>query len=143
MEAANKGAFEGKSPSIGLNIMLPHEQSGNPYQDISLSFRHFFSRKVMFVKYAKAYVVMPGGFGTLDEIFEMLTLIQTQKIAHFPVICMGEEYWRHMLDFLNKSLIAEGTINPTDLDLFTVTDSIDHVLATIKNALVRAEANGR
>jgi len=143
MEAANRGAQEGEGLSIGCSIDLPHEDYLNPYLDILVEFDYFFVRKVMMAKYSCAFVVMPGGFGTLDEVFEMLTLIQTDKIAHFPVICMGEEYWGHMLDFLNNSLIAEGAINPGDLELITVTDSIDHVLATIKDALVRAEANGR
>ena len=93
MEAANKGAFEGKSPSIGLNIALPHEQQANPYQDISLTFRHFFSRKVMFVKFATAYVVMPGGFGTLDEFAEIVTLIQTRKSRRIPIILVDSDFW--------------------------------------------------
>jgi len=99
MEAANKGAFEGKSPSIGLNIQLPHEKAGNPYQDISLSFKHFFSRKVMFVKYASAYVVMPGGFGTLDELAEILTLVQTKKTRRIPIILVHRPFWEGLLDW--------------------------------------------
>lgn len=122
MEAANKGAFEGKSPSIGLNIMLPHEQSGNPYQDISLSFRHFFSRKVMFVKYASAYVVLPGGFGTLDELAEILTLVQTKKSRRIPIILVHRPFWEGLLNWFATTLVDEGTINKEDLDLIQIID---------------------
>lgn len=122
MEAANKGAFEGKSPSIGLNIMLPHEQSGNPYQDISLSFRHFFSRKVMFVKYASAYVVMPGGFGTLDELAEILTLVQTKKSRRIPIILVHRPFWEGLLNWFATTMVDEGTINKEDLDLIQIID---------------------
>ena len=104
MEAGNKGGYEGKSPSIGLNIELPFEQSGNPYQDISLSFRHFFSRKVMFVKYATAYVVMPGGFGTLDELAEILTLIQTKKTRKIPIILVHRPFWEGLLSWFQETL---------------------------------------
>lgn len=133
MEAANKGAQRGKSQSIGLNIMLPHEQKGNPYQDISLDFRHFFSRKVMFVKYASAYVVMPGGFGTLDELAEVLTLIQTGKSRRFPVILMCSKFWRPLLDWFENTLVEEGTISAEDLELFAVIDNPDIVVETIFN----------
>ncbi len=133
MEAANKGGFAGKSKSIGLNIILPHEQSGNPYQDISLNYRHFFSRKVMFVKYASAYVVMPGGFGTLDEFAEVLTLIQTGKSRRFPIILMVSKFWQPLLDWFKNTLIEEGTISEKDLDLFQVVDdpqeAVDAILA--------------
>jgi len=122
MEAANKGAFEGKSPSIGLNIMLPHEQSGNPYQDISLSFRHFFSRKVMFVKYASAYVVMPGGFGTLDELAEILTLVQTKKSRRIPIILVHRPFWEGLLDWFATTMVDEGMINKEDLNLIKIID---------------------
>lgn len=122
MEAANKGAYQGKSPSIGLNIQLPHEQQGNPFQDIALSFRHFFSRKVMFVKYASAYVVMPGGFGTLDELAEILTLIQTGKSRRIPVILVGGDYWRGLLDWLRETMLVRGMIDATDLDLVSVVE---------------------
>ena len=122
MEAANKGAFEGKSPSIGLNIMLPHEQSGNPYQDISLSFRHFFSRKVMFVKYASAYVVMPGGFGTLDELAEILTLVQTKKSRRIPIILVHRPFWEGLLNWFATTMVDEGVINKEDLDLIQIID---------------------
>ena len=122
MEAANKGAFEGKSPSIGLNIQLPHEQTGNPYQDISLSFKHFFSRKVMFVKYASAYVVMPGGFGTLDELAEILTLVQTKKSRRIPIILVHRPFWQGLLDWFASTMVDEGTINKEDLNLVQIID---------------------
>ncbi|WP_435102906.1 TIGR00730 family Rossman fold protein [Arhodomonas sp. AD133] len=131
MEAANKGAFAGKSPSIGLNIQLPHEQSGNPYQDIALNFRHFFSRKVMFVKYASAYVVLPGGFGTLDELAEILTLVQTGKTRRIPIILVGAGYWQGLIDWFRDSLVAEGTINAEDMDLFQVIDEPQAVVDAI------------
>lgn len=122
MEAANKGAYEGKSPSIGLNIQLPHEQAGNPYQDISLSFRHFFSRKVMFVKYASAYVVMPGGFGTLDELAEILTLVQTKKSRRIPIILVHRPFWEGLLTWFATTLVDQGVINREDLDLIQIID---------------------
>lgn len=122
MEAANKGGYEGKSESIGLNIELPKEQTPNPYQDISLSFKHFFSRKVMFVKYATAYVVMPGGFGTLDEFAEILTLVQTGKTRKIPIILVGSEFWSGLLDWFKNSMVTAGTINAEDLDLIQVID---------------------
>lgn len=122
MEAANKGAFEGKSPSIGLNIQLPHEQVGNPFQDISLNFRHFFSRKVMFVKYASAYVVMPGGFGTLDELAEILTLVQTKKSRRIPIILVHRPFWEGLLNWFASTMVEEGVINKEDLDLIKIID---------------------
>ena len=122
MEAANKGAYEGKSPSIGLNILLPHEQAGNPYQDISLSFRHFFSRKVMFVKYASAYVVMPGGFGTLDELAEILTLVQTKKTRKIPIILVHRPFWEGLLNWFATTMVSEGVISKDDLDLIKIID---------------------
>jgi len=131
MEAANKGAFAGPSPSIGLNIMLPHEQSGNPYQDIGLDFRHFFSRKVMFVKYASAYVVLPGGFGTLDELAEILTLVQTGKTRRIPIILVHRPFWNGLIDWFKQSLVEEGTIDADDLDLFRVLDKPQEVVDAI------------
>jgi uncharacterized protein (TIGR00730 family) len=131
MEAANKGAFEGKSLSIGLNIQLPHEQKANHYQDISQSFRHFFARKYMFVKVAAAYVVMPGGFGTLDELLEALTLIQTGKTPRIPLILVGSEFWAGLLDWFRERLIAEGMINPEDIDLLQVIDEPERIVAAI------------
>ena len=131
MEAANKGAFAGRSPSIGLNIRLPQEQSGNQYQDIALNFRHFFSRKVMFVKYASAYVVLPGGFGTLDELAEMLTLVQTGKSRRIPIILVHRPFWNGLIDWFRNSLVEEGTINPGDLNLFKVLDKPEEVVDAI------------
>ncbi len=122
MEAANKGAFYGKSPSVGLNIQLPHEQSNNQYQNISQTFQHFFARKVMFVKFASAYVVMPGGFGTLDELMEALTLVQTGKTRRIPIILVCSDYWRGMLDWFRQTLLAEGMMNPEDMDLIQLID---------------------
>jgi len=131
MEAANKGAYGGKSPSIGLNINLPHEQHANPYQDISLTFQHFFARKVMFVKYAKAYVVMPGGFGTLDEVIEALTLIQTGKSVRIPIILVHRPFWGGLLDWFHATLIREGMIDDRDMDLVSVVDTADEVVDII------------
>jgi uncharacterized protein (TIGR00730 family) len=131
MEASNKGAFHGKSPSIGLNIQLPHEQSGNPYQNIGLNFRHFFSRKVMFVKYASAYVVCPGGFGTLDEMAEILTLVQTGKTRRIPIILVGSRFWHGLIEWFRNTLVTEGTISADDLELFQVIDSPKEVVDAI------------
>ena len=131
MEAANKGAFHGKSPSVGLNIELPHEQEGNEFQDISQNFHHFFMRKVMFVKYASAYVVMPGGFGTLDELMEALTLIQTGKTRKIPIILVHEPFWRGMLDWFRNALVAEGMASPEDMDLVQVIDDPKKIVAAI------------
>jgi uncharacterized protein (TIGR00730 family) len=133
MEAANRGAYAGKSPSIGLNIQLPHEQAGNGFQDIALSFRHFFSRKVMFVKYASAYVVMPGGFGTLDELVEILTLIQTHKTRRIPVILVHAPFWKGLMAWFRGTLIAEGTISAEDLNLFQILDKPQEVVDAIFN----------
>ena len=131
MEAANKGAFFGKSPSIGLNIQLPHEQRANAYQDISQSFRHFFARKFMFVKFANAYVVMPGGFGTLDELLEALTLIQTGKSRHIPIILVHEPFWRGLIDWFKDRLVAEKMIQPEDLNLIQIIDKPEDVVEAI------------
>ena len=131
MEAANRGAFAGKSPSVGLNIVLPHEQIANQYQDVPLVFEHFFARKVMFVKYAKAYVVMPGGFGTLDELIESLTLIQTGKSVRMPIILVHRPFWKGLIEWFKTTLINEGVISKEDLDLFTVVDKPDDVIDTI------------
>ncbi|MGD8616348.1 MAG: TIGR00730 family Rossman fold protein [Gammaproteobacteria bacterium] len=131
MEAANKGAFAGPSPSIGLNIILPHEQVGNAYQDIALNFRHFFSRKVMFVKYASAYVVLPGGFGTLDELAEILTLVQTGKTRRIPIVLVHRPFWEGLVSWLRGTLTREQTINPEDLDLFQILDKPHEVVDAI------------
>ena len=131
MEAANKGAFAGKSPAVGLNIELPHEQRANPYQDLSVKFRHFFPRKVMFVKHAVAYVVMPGGFGTLDELFESLTLVQTGKTPSRPIILVGRSFWQGMIDWIGDQLLERGMISPSDLDLMQIVDDEDEIVAQI------------
>lgn len=131
MEASNRGAFHGKSPSIGLNIQLPHEQSGNQYQNIALNFRHFFSRKVMFVKYASAYVVCPGGFGTLDELAEILTLVQTGKTRRIPIILVGTQFWTGLVDWFRLTLVPEGTISAADLELFQIIDEPQQVVDAI------------
>ena len=131
MEAANKGAFYGKSPSVGLNIQLPHEQHNNPYQNISQTFQHFFTRKVMFVKFASAYVVMPGGFGTLDELMEALTLVQTGKTRRIPIILVCSDYWKGMVDWFRQTLLIEGMINPEDMDLIKLIDDPHEVVAAI------------
>ena len=131
MEAANRGAYAGKSPSVGLNIRLPHEQSANRYQNITLTFQHFFARKVMFVKYAKAYVCMPGGFGTLDELVEALTLIQTGKSTRMPIILVHAPFWSGLLDWCRGTLIREGVIDENDMNLISVVNSADEVLDVI------------
>jgi uncharacterized protein (TIGR00730 family) len=131
MEAANKGAFFGESPAVGLNIDLPREQQANAYQDISLRFRHFFARKVMFVKFATAYVVLPGGFGTLDELFEALTLVQTRKTRKMPIILMHAPFWRGLLDWFRERLVAEQMIDPTDLGLLQIVDEPQAVVDAI------------
>lgn len=131
MEAANKGCSAGKSPSVGLNIDLPMEQADNEFQDISLHFRHFFTRKVMFVKYASAYVVLPGGFGTLDELAEILTLVQTGKTRRIPIILVGSGFWRGLVDWFADTLVAEGTISREDMKLFRVVDECREVVDAI------------
>jgi uncharacterized protein (TIGR00730 family) len=131
MEAANKGAFAGRSPSVGLNIELPFEQHGNPYQDIALRFRHFFARKVAFVKYAAAYVVMPGGFGTLDELSEALTLIQTRKGRRIPIVLVGSTFWQGLLEWMRTTLAQQGMIDAADLDLMRVVDDNDAAVDAI------------
>ena len=134
MEAANKGAFEAEGISIGCNIELPHEQRVNPYLTSSLDFKFFFVRKTMFVKYAIGFVVFPGGFGTLDELFESLTLIQTGKVTDFPVVLFGTEYWRGMVDWIHQRMVDDGYISTPELRLFTVTDDPQVVVKTIMDA---------
>jgi uncharacterized protein (TIGR00730 family) len=131
MEAANRGAFFGKSPSVGLNIMLPFEQAANYYQDIALSFEHFFARKVMFVKFASAYVVMPGGFGTLDELMEALTLVQTGKSRKIPIVLVHRPYWSGLLDWFKNTLVNEGMIDAADMDLIQIIDEPGAVVEAI------------
>ena len=131
MEAASKGAFEGASPSVGLNITLPKEQAPNEYQDVALRFRHFFSRKVMFVKYTSAYVVLPGGFGTLDEFVEILTLLETRKARRIPIILVNEQFWRGLIDWFQDTMIRAGTISEDDLGLFQIVDQPQQVVEAI------------
>lgn len=133
MEAANKGAKRAKGKSIGLNIQIPSEQKPNKYVDILLDFRYFFVRKVMFVKYAKAFVIMPGGYGTLDEFSEALTLIQTQRIDKFPIVLVGSEYWRGMLAWLKDTLLKNSNISKKDLEIFTIVDKPQDVVKAVKN----------
>ncbi|MCL6440739.1 MAG: TIGR00730 family Rossman fold protein [Thermoleophilum sp.] len=137
MEAANRGAREAGAPSIGLNIELPFEQGLNPYVDLALEFHYFFTRKVMFVRYASGFVVFPGGFGTLDELFESLTLIQTGKIVHFPVVLVGSAYWRGLVRWLEERVVAEGKVSPEELRLFTVTDDPEEVRDILRAAAHR------
>ncbi len=131
MEAANKGGKAGKSPSIGLNIMLPREQTSNEYQDIEMNFRHFFTRKVMFVKYASAYVVCPGGFGTLDEMAEILTLVQTGKTRHIPIVLVNREFWSGLLDWFQDTLVTQGMVQQEDLDLISIAETPEEVVKII------------
>jgi len=131
MEAANKGAYYGSSPSVGLNIVLPHEQKPNEYQDLSVKFNHFFPRKVMFVKHAIAYVVMPGGFGTLDEMFEALTLIQTGKSRKIPIILVHKPFWEGLINWFRDRLIGEKLINPDDLNLLQLIDDPTEIVEAI------------
>ena len=131
MEAANKGAFAGRSPAIGLNILLPKEQQGNAFQDISVNFRYFFARKMMFVRFASAYVVLPGGFGTLDELSECLTLVQTGKSRRIPIILVGAAFWRGLVDWMKGSLVSEGMIAPEDLDLMQIIEEPEAIVDAI------------
>lgn len=136
MEAGNKGAREGGAKSVGLNIQLPMEQTSNEYANIRQEFRYFFVRKVMFLKYAQAYVGMEGGFGTLDEIFEALTLIQTRRMRPFPVILFGRDYWSGLLDWVNGTLLSRKLISPEDMELITVVDDPEEVVRMIKRIVV-------
>ena len=140
MQAANHGARDVGATSVGLNIELPFEQHANPHLDISLTFHHFFARKVMFVRYASAFVVLPGGFGTLDELFEALTLIQTAKIRHFPVFLVGVSYWSGLRDWVADQLLATGKITEDELALLHVTDDLDEVVRAIDTAFDRQVA---
>ncbi len=136
MEAGNKGAREGGAKSVGLNIVLPLEQEPNPYSNVKIDFQYFFVRKMMFVKYAQAYIGMPGGFGTMDEIFEALTLIQTRRIKPFPVILVGKKYWEGLLKWVRSELVGGGLISPDDLNILTVLDDPDEVVQTIKRYVI-------
>jgi uncharacterized protein (TIGR00730 family) len=131
MEAANRGAKEGGGLSVGFNIVLPHEQHSNPYVDVGLTFRHFYVRKTMFVKAAEGFVIFPGGFGTLDELFEALTLIQTGKISHFPVVLFDSDYWAGLVEWVQGRLIADGMVSPEDEQLLVITDDPGEAVATV------------
>jgi len=131
MEAANKGAQNANGTSVGLNIELPMEQTPNLYQDVKVEFRYFLVRKLMFVKYAVGYVIFPGGFGTIDELFEALTLIQTKKIRGFPVVLVGKDYWSGLIDWMKKSVLTAGSISPEDLDFMHIVDEPEEVCAII------------
>ena len=137
MEAANRGAKEAGGLSVGFNIELPHEQRGNPYVDLALTFRHFYARKTMFVKAAEGFVVFPGGFGTADELFESLTLIQTGKVLHFPVVLFYSDYWAELLQWIRGELLADRMISPGDLDLLFVTDDVDEAVARVLDCYER------
>ncbi len=143
MEAANRGAREAAGTSVGMNIDLPFEQKANPYIDADklITFKHFYVRKVMFVKYAQGFIVMPGGFGTLDEFFESLTLIQTRKIHPFPVVLMGSEYWKGLIEWMKKQALTEGMISKSDLELFSITDDPKHAVGIVKR-FYRKEEHG-
>ena len=136
MEAANKGAAEGGGISVGMNIRLPFEQKPNPYANVHIDYKYFFIRKVMFVKYAMAYIILPGGFGTLDELFEALTLIQTKRIKSFPVILMGSEYWKGLIDWMKETMMRELMIGKDDLDYFQVIDDPEEVVRHIRKFVV-------
>ena len=137
MEAANRGAREGGGVSVGFNIELPHEQHSNPYLDIDVTFSHFYARKTMFVKAAEGFVIFPGGFGTFDELFESLTLIQTGKVLHFPVVLFDSGYWSPMLDWIRSRALAEEMVSPEDLELLHVTDDAEDAVATIVDCYQR------
>ena len=142
MEAANRGASEAGGLSVGLGIELPFEQELNEWVDLGISFRYFFVRKTMFVKYAQAFVILPGGFGTLDELFEALTLVQTRKVTRFPVILFGTEYWGGLLEWIRSTLIASATISADDVELFRLTDDVDEVIATVQEAAAARQEEG-
>ena len=134
MEAANKGAFESGGTSVGLGIELPFEDGLNRYVDLGINFRYFFARKTMFVKYAQGFIVLPGGFGTLDELFEAVTLVQTRKVTNFPLVLVGADYWSGLLAWLRDTALAHGTISPRDVDLFHVTDDAAEAVRIIVEA---------
>lgn len=136
MEAANKGASDAGGTSVGLNIRLPFEQKPNPFASVQLEFNYFFIRKVMFIKYAAAYVVMPGGFGTLDELFEVMTLVQTQRIRPFPIIMVGTEYWSGLLDWVRNQLLAQGLVSPEDMDIIQVLDEPGEIVDAVRKIVV-------
>jgi len=133
MEAVNRGAHGGRSPAIGLNILLPHEQGGNAYQDLAINFRYFFARKMMFVRFASAYVVLPGGFGTIDELTECLTLVQTGKSRRIPIILVGRQFWQGLIDWMHDKLVGEGMVAAADLELMQIIEEPEAIVAAIFN----------
>jgi uncharacterized protein (TIGR00730 family) len=137
MEAVNKGASEAGGTSVGLGIELPFESGLNAWVDVGINFRYFFARKTMFVKYSQGFVVLPGGLGTLDELFEALTLVQTQKVTSFPLVLLGSDYWRGMLDWLSNQALVHGTISQSDIDMLKVTDDVDHAVGLMVEARER------
>ena len=143
MEAVNRGTSEAGGVSVGLGVELPFEQRLNDWVDIGINFRYFFARKTMFVKYAQAFVILPGGFGTLDELFEALTLVQTRKVTRFPVILFGREYWKGLVDWLTTTVFPAGKISSTDLELLTLTDDVDEAVATIVAAAFSQSAQAK
>jgi uncharacterized protein (TIGR00730 family) len=143
MEAANRGCQEGGGLSVGCNIELPHEQSLNAYVDLGVEFRYFFARKVMFVKYADGFVILPGGFGTLDELFEALTLIQTGKVRHFPVVLVGRSYWAGLLDWVRDTALAAGAVSQADIDLLQIADDPDEIVALLRAPVADERIAGR
>jgi uncharacterized protein (TIGR00730 family) len=140
MEGANRGARDGGGLSVGLNIVLPHEQESNPYLDVSIVFEHFYVRKTMFVKAAEGFVIFPGGFGTLDELFEAMTLIQTEKILEFPVVLVDSEYWQGLFDWIRYTLLADGMISPEDWDNLYVTDDLEEAVRVVVECYERRGA---
>jgi uncharacterized protein (TIGR00730 family) len=140
MEGANRGARDGGGLSVGLNIVLPHEQESNPYLDVSIVFEHFYVRKTMFVKAAEGFVIFPGGFGTLDELFEAMTLIQTKKILEFPVVLVDSEYWQGLFDWIRDTLLADGMISPDDWDNLYVTDDLEEAVRVVVECYERRGA---
>ena len=142
MEAANRGAREGGGLSVGFNIELPHEQHANPYLDIGLTFKHFYARKTMFVKAAEGFVIFPGGFGTLDELFESLTLIQTGKVLHFPVVLFDSSFWQPLVDWIGRGPLAEGMVSPEDVELLQITDDPGNAVKAIVDGYERRSAAG-
>ena len=139
MEAANKGAWEAGGTSVGLGIELPFESGLNPYVDLGVNFRYFFARKTMFVKYAQGFIVLPGGFGTLDELFEALTLVQTRKVTSFPIVLMGTDYWGGLFDWLRTTALSNGTVNAADLDLVLLTDDVDEAVRHVTQGATDVE----
>lgn len=136
MEAANKGAMEAGGTSVGMNIILPFEQHPNPYANVPIEFNYFFIRKVMFVKYAMAYIIMPGGMGTLDELFEAVTLIQTKRIRPFPLILVGSDYWKGLVDWIRETLLRNNAISPEDMDILQIIDEPEDIVKMVKRVLV-------